>query len=209
MSTHACCLPRDNRFGLPVDEFALGAETPSEANCALQEPPEGAGELIPVAGRTESAGKVFQRLSQIPVDYTGCQVAWIRDGRATARSATRFRGGHVVSVMPTPMEGDICERGERTAETGCDSLKYYVLVSHPPGCAARAAATGQIPQDCQKAFMDEFKIWDQFLDWGERVPLKPAATPRSPQPPEAAAARAAVPAASPAPARPPGSSRPA
>lgn len=152
----------------PVVAFA--AETPPEANCALQEPPEDAGELIPSTGRTKLAGRVFPRLSQIPVDYTGCQVAWIRiEGRATARSATLFRGGHVVSVTPTPMEGAVCERGERTAETGCDSLKYYLLVSYPPGCAARAVATGQVPQDCHKAFMDEFKTWDQFSDWGERV----------------------------------------
>ena len=149
---------------------AFGAETPSQTNCALQEPPEEAGELIPVAGRTQSAGRVFPRLSQIPVDYTGCQVAWIRvDGQTTVRSATLVRSGHVVSVMPTPTEGAVCEQGERTVKTGCDSLRYYVLVSYPPGCAARAVATGQVPQDCHKAFMDEFKIWDQFSDWGERV----------------------------------------
>jgi len=134
-------------------------------NCQLSVPPQGSGELFSSVGKVSVAGRVFPRLSELPNRYSGCQVAWVSiNGGSITRSVTKFADGRVVAIDPVPDGIPLCQPGEKVADTGCTSRKTAVLVSYPPGCAARTVETMVVPGDCLASFQAEFTLHDQITD---------------------------------------------
>jgi hypothetical protein len=151
-------------FAFALVSPVLAQEFSSE-NCDVSDPPTNSGEIFYVVGKVSVAGRVYPRLSQIPANYTGCQVLWasINGGRVT-RSVTLFEAGRVVSVRPLPDGIPLCQANEKVADTGCTSRKTTVQVSYPPGCAARVVESKSMPRDCIDAFQAEFKLHDRITD---------------------------------------------
>lgn len=151
-------------ISLSLSGYAFPVELKGE-NCDLSAAPSSSGEIFAAVGKTFLLGRVYPRLSEIPANYTGCQVLWssTNNGHVT-RSAAFFQAGRIVSVSPVPDGVPLCTVGEKAAETGCTSPKYVVQVSYPAGCAARAMELKRIPVDCAEAFMEEFKIHGKFAD---------------------------------------------
>jgi hypothetical protein len=145
--------------------FSATAQDFIGENCQLDEPPQGSGELFLSVGKVSVVGRVYPRLSQISNRYSGCQVAWISiNGGSVTRSVTKFVEGRVVAIEPVPDGIPLCAPGEKVADTGCTSRKTAVVVSYPPGCAARTMGAKLVPQDCLAAFQAEFKLHDQVAD---------------------------------------------
>jgi hypothetical protein len=151
--------------------LAFGLVPPAQAqefngeNCRLSAPPANSGEIFLEVGKVTVAGRVYPRLSQIPGNYTGCQVLWASiNGGRVARSVTLFEAGRVVSVNPLPDGIPLCEADEKVAETGCTSRKTAVPVSYPAGCAARVVESKAIPRDCIDALQAEFRLHDRIAD---------------------------------------------
>ena len=141
------------------------AQEPNGQNCDLATAPSDAGEIFFTVGKVTAIGRVYPRLSEIPVNYTGCQILWasINSGRIT-RAVTFFRAGRVVSVSPVPDGIPLCATGEKSSDTGCTSRKIVVQVSYPAGCAARTLESKALPRSCAEAFEAEFKLHDQITD---------------------------------------------
>ncbi|MGA0610579.1 hypothetical protein [Caldimonas sp. KR1-144] len=147
-------------FALAYATFAIASDASGDPNCSLETPPADAGEIFHFFGGANVLGRVYPRLSAMPASYTGCQVLWSSiDGRPVVRTTTFIRGGRVVSSIPEP-DVPFCLPGEQPIDTGCRSRKGAFLVSYPPGCAARFIETRTVPQDCLRAFLDEYKLHD-------------------------------------------------
>jgi len=127
-------------------------------NCALTEPPPDSGEIFNQIGEVTIAGLVYPRLSQIPMNYTGCQVLWSSiNGGPRHRFVTYIQAGRVTSIEPSP-EFPLCKVGENWRETGCTPRRETVRVSFPPGCAARTVETNALPKVCMESFEAEFRL---------------------------------------------------
>jgi len=145
--------------------FPCLAQETKGANCALETPPPAAGETFFATEKTTVAGRVYPRLSDLPERYTGCQILWSSvNGGRVMRSTTYFTDGRVVAVDPVPEGIALCKPGEKVADSGCTSRKDVVIVSFPPGCAARTLQDNAIPKDCMAAFHAEFKLHDRLTD---------------------------------------------
>jgi hypothetical protein len=140
---------------------ALAAQPFEGPNCDLVEPPAEAGDVIaPDGSPVPLSGRVFPRLTDIPANYTGCQVLWsvINNGPRN-RALIALRDGRVEAVRPSPPV-PLCAPGEKTIDTGCSPRQLGLLVSFPAGCARRAAEARRIPVDCMQAFQREYAIYD-------------------------------------------------
>lgn len=133
-------------------------------NCHIAEPPAEAGDIFGGSAKASVAGKVFPRLSDLPANYSGCQVLWstINNG-PWYRSRLAVRNGRVEAVQPSPPV-PLCAEGERTIDTGCSPRQRALIVSFPPGCAKRTVETGAVPGDCIKEFQREFLIHDKLVE---------------------------------------------
>jgi hypothetical protein len=145
-------------------QVAWAAQPFRGTNCDIIEPPAEAGDIFHAVGKTQVAGRVFPRLSDLGTSYTGCQVLWsVINGGPRYRSLIYLRNGQVQALYPEP-DVPLCKKGEKTIETGCNPRQRALLVSYPPGCAARTVQSGTVPQDCVHEFNREFAIWDQLAE---------------------------------------------
>jgi hypothetical protein len=145
--------------------LTANAQVLDSDNCHLDLAPPNSGEIFFATAKVTVAGRVYPRLSDIPADYSGCQVLWASiNGERTTRSVTSFRTGRVVAVSPLPDGIPLCNAGEKAAETGCTSRKTAVQVSYPAGCAARTLESKTVPRDCIEAFRSEFTLHDRITD---------------------------------------------
>jgi hypothetical protein len=149
------------RYALLTLALLLGSTAmAAEEACSLVAPPKEAGEMLLQTGGLTVESRVFPRLTDLPRDYTGCQVLWASiNGKAT-RTLIRIRSGRVEAVEPEPVPA-LCKLGERTAETGCTSRRQSLQTSFPSGCITRRV-DGKYPPDCLKGFMSEHAMLDAW-----------------------------------------------
>ncbi len=128
--------------------------------CVLAQAPSASGEIWFRSRSVAVDGRVYPRLSELPLGYTGCQVLWATVNGKSSRTVTHIRDGKVLSVVPEPVP-PLCLKGERAAATGCTSRRGSLLVSYPSGCVARMA-NASFPPDCVASFMREHSIVDSL-----------------------------------------------
>jgi hypothetical protein len=88
-------------IGLFLISNANAAPTASQENCMLQQPPSNAGENVAHGVKL----KVFPMAPNMPVGYSGCQIAWQKqqDGW-TIFGRFYFENGQVVAIWSPEME---------------------------------------------------------------------------------------------------------
>lgn len=134
------------------------------ANCDLGDPPTESGEIFMVLGRSQVYGRVYPRLSQLPKDYTGCQVLWASmNGGPTLRSVTLLLVGRVIAAQPA-MDLRFCGSNERASETKCTPRRTTLHVSYPPGCVANLIESKAMPTDCLDAMQKELTLYHLVRD---------------------------------------------
>ena len=142
------------------------AGTPPEGpNCTLLEPPIESGESFSMyEGQATFFVQIYPRLSELPPNFTGCQVLWATfNGRPRTRALLFLRNGQVEAKFPDPLV-PLCRPGERTIDTGCEPRQRALLVSFPPGCAARTVRLGKLPSECEEKWREEWRIHDALVE---------------------------------------------
>ena len=143
----------------------FAAEEPKGQNCALTDPPAEAGESFPMyRGDPVIFGRIYPRLSDIPTDYTGCQVLWATfENQRRTRSLLFLRKGEVAAKYPGPVV-PMCKPGERTLDTGCEPRQRALFVSFPAGCLKRTMELRDLPPDCKEEWRKEWRIHDALVE---------------------------------------------
>jgi hypothetical protein len=141
-------------------QFAAASDGPS--SCELVEPPMGAGELSMSVGGTKIEARVYPRLSDIPKNYTGCQLLWSNINGRSYRTTIRLNNGRVESTDPPP-DVPLCARGERSSVSGCYPRKQALQASFPAGCIAKRF-DGRDTRECKESFLHEHQILDAIED---------------------------------------------
>jgi hypothetical protein len=96
-------------IGLPSIAFA------GDAACGFLEPPPSAGEVAFSTATTSVSARVYPRLSDIPANYSGCQVLWATINGNKTRTVVYLKEGRVESTDPAP-KVPLCAKGEKTNE---------------------------------------------------------------------------------------------
>lgn len=154
-------------FTLCMSPTIVSAEEPkadpfSGPNCNVQTPPAQAGEVW----NDDWAMVIYPRASDMPINYTGCQVAWTKHvSGERQRYVTAIVNGRVEGVAPPPPFFPVCEDDENANKGNCRPRYLYLWASMPHGCAKRARDdAGRVPKDCTQGLLSEWALLKQRRD---------------------------------------------
>ncbi|MCW5626128.1 MAG: hypothetical protein KIT73_15550 [Burkholderiales bacterium] len=132
---------------------ALATEGPPVgANCALEAPPENAGEDL----RNGVLMRVFPRVRNISKDYSGCQMVWAPDaGKWVLSQRVQIEQGDPIRVW-VPAEADpakaACRYQEGKLVQGdrqvCPLPEFLLVKSMRAGCVERSKSEGKVAEGC-------------------------------------------------------------
>jgi hypothetical protein len=126
-------------------------------NCSIASPPSESG--LAVAGH---AGffKVFPRKSNMPRDYTGCQIVWsvesddLRGGQEVTykRAAIFYFQRGLLALAHDEQAGLTCryQGGKPTVQDGSCDTRDIPISSAPAGCLEEMIATQAVPKRCEQ-----------------------------------------------------------
>jgi hypothetical protein len=110
----------------------------SDTNCAIDEPPAGAGE----DAAHKTLLKIFPRNSDMGAAYSGCQTVWVRDGNSWAVLMIGvFENGEVTQMKFPSEPGNAVEQCVKRSgalvkgnTNVCHAMDAFPYSSAPPGC---------------------------------------------------------------------------
>ena len=143
---------------------------PAEANCGLVTPPSSAGYVSVITPKSTMSLRVFPRLTDIPSDYTGCQVAWVSqtpDLSAIKIVRIYIVDGRAISIQPLPLD-PMCKRGENSKETGCRYPAHFLAISSASACEMRPFDKSARSTECLTEISRERNLMEQYVLRAER-----------------------------------------